>query len=294
LQKASADRLIVGTAAVEQIRLATLAKTDEWNQVVSLISAGASPERIAAATASAAEYELERIYEDDGLTHAFYLLTRILQVAAQPGFPEPSSELSVGDSYKPAKRAEFPKRLAELGLAVPGEPTLIEIVAGFVRATDLERLSIWTRERSIVGELAEHAAAETLTLLVGHDLPGLFWPPAPDVRQTLAMFGQPDRFGLVVHDFFSRLTSRLLSYFLSCELSQHVGPDRRFATIKEHTDFNAALDQHCRDMSSNIREISRDWYSRHWGVDRQGAGRFAKVAFDHIRAQLRFRRDANG
>lgn len=72
---------------MEQIRLATLAKTDEWNQVVNLISAGANPERIAAATANAAEDELERIYEDYGLTHAFYLLTRILQVAvAEPGF----------------------------------------------------------------------------------------------------------------------------------------------------------------------------------------------------------------
>jgi hypothetical protein len=280
---------------VEQIRLVTLAKTDEWNQVVSLISAGANPERIAAATARAAEYELERIYEDYGLTHAFYLLTRILQVAvAEPSFSEPSSELRVGDPYKPAKRLEFPKRLAQLGLAVPDEPTLIEIVAGFIRATDLERLSTWTRERSIIGELAQHAAAETLTLLVGHDLPVLFRPSAPGVQQTLARFGDPERFGLVAHDFFSRLTGGLLSYFLSCELSQHVGPNRRFATIKEHADFNAALDQHCRDVSSNIRELSRDWYSRQWAVGPEGAGRFAKAAFNHIRAELRVRRDANG
>ena len=146
--------------------------------------------------------------------------------------------------------------MAAPGLAVPDEPTLIEIVAGFIRATDVERLSTWTRERGIVGELAQHAAAQTLTLLVGHDLPVLFWPSVADVQQTLAMFGEPELFGLVAHDFFSRLTSRLLSYFLSCELSQHVGPNRRFATIKEHADFNAALDQHCRDVSSNIREIA--------------------------------------
>jgi hypothetical protein len=137
---------------VEHVRLSTLPKTDEWNQVVSLISSGANIERIAAATATAAEPELARIYEDEGLTHSFYLLTRILQVAvARQDFPERLPELGLGYPFKPAaEQPEFPRLLSELGLSVPNQPTFLEIVAAFIRATDLKRLSIWKRERRVI------------------------------------------------------------------------------------------------------------------------------------------------
>jgi hypothetical protein len=83
-----------------------------------------------------------------------------------------------------------------------------------------------------------------------------------DVQQTLARLGTSDRFSIVARDFFSRLTSRCLGYFLSRELSKHVGPDKRFATIKEHSEFNAALDLHCREASRIIKEFSGGWYGK--------------------------------
>ena len=61
------------------IRLGTLPKTHKWNQVVNLISGGADVERIAAASADAAEHGLERASQDEGLAHAFWLLTQIPQ-----------------------------------------------------------------------------------------------------------------------------------------------------------------------------------------------------------------------
>jgi hypothetical protein len=258
------------------IRLGTLPKTQKWNQVVSLITGGADVERIAAASADAAEHGLERASQDEGLAHAFWLLTQVPQAARQSNFLE---------------------RLWELGLNVPSSrPTLLEIVAAFTSAVDRhvrERGS----KRSDLGEMAQHAASETLASLAGRELPSLFGPTAKDVQQALAKLGRSDAFSIVARDFFSRLTSRSLGYFLSRELSKHVGPNKRFAAIGDHSDFNAALDLHCREASRIIKEFSGGWYGRTLQQERQitkdEARKFAHVAFKKLRAELRKRREAN-
>ena len=257
------------------IRLGTLPKTLKWNQVVSLIASGGDVERIAAASADAAEHGLERAAQDEGLAHAFWLLTQIPQAARQSNFSE---------------------RLWELGFTgLSSKPTLLEIVAAFTRAVDGH-----VRERgrrTDLGEMAQHAAAETLASLAGRELPSLFGPTPTDVQQAFAKLGTSDRFNLVARDFFSRLTSRSLGYFLSRELSKHVGPNRRFAAIADHSDFNAALDLHCREASRIIKEFSGGWYGKtlqqEKQISRNEARKFAHVAFKKLRAELRKRRDAN-
>jgi hypothetical protein len=256
------------------IRLGTLPKTQKWNQVVNLIAGGADVERIAAASADAAEQGLERASHDEGLAHAFWLLTQIPQAARQSNFSE---------------------RLWELGLTVSSEPTLLEIVAAFTRAIDGHVRD--SGKRGDLGEMAQHAASETLASLAGRELPSLFGPTASDVQQALAKLGTSDRFSIVARDFFSRLTSRSLGYFLSRELSKHVGPNKRFAAINEHSDFNVALDLHCREASRIIKEFSGGWYGK--TLHEEGkitpleARKFAHVAFKKLRAELRKRRDAD-
>jgi hypothetical protein len=121
----------------------------KWQEVVGLIAEGADVEHIAAASADAAEHGIERASDDPGLAHAFWLLTQIPQAARQ---------------------ANFADRLWELGLSVPSnKPTLLEIVAAFTRAVDHHVLE--TGRRSDLGEMAQHAAAETLTYLTGRELP---------------------------------------------------------------------------------------------------------------------------
>ena len=65
------------------VRLGTLPKTLKWQQVVGLITEGADVARIAAASADAAEYGLERASADQAFAHAFWLLTQIPQAARQ-------------------------------------------------------------------------------------------------------------------------------------------------------------------------------------------------------------------
>ena len=96
-------------------RLGTLPKTQKWEHVVGLIAEGADVGRIAAASADAAEHGLEQASQDQGLAHAFWLLTQIPQAARQTNFAD---------------------RLWQLGLNVSSRPTLLEIVAAFTSAVD--------------------------------------------------------------------------------------------------------------------------------------------------------------
>jgi hypothetical protein len=256
------------------IRLGTLPKTQKWNQVVNLIAGGADVERIAAASADAAEHGLELASQDEGFAHAFWLLTQIPQAARQSNFAE---------------------RLSELGLSVSSRPTLLEIVAAFTSAVD--RHVRESGKRSDLGEMAQHAASETLASLAGRELPSLFGPTATDVQQALAKLGTSGRFSIVARDFFSRLANRSLGYFLSRELSKHVGPNKRFAAVTDRSDFNAALDLHCREASRIIKEFSGGWYGKSLQQERQisrdEARSFAHVAFKKLRAELRKRRGAD-
>jgi hypothetical protein len=256
------------------IRLGSLPKTQKWQQVVGLIASGANVDQIAAASADAAEHVLERASQDAGLAHAFWLLTQIPQAARQ---------------------SDFAERLAELGLNVSGRPTLLEVVAAFTSAVDHHVRE--SGKRSDLGEMAQHAASETLASLAGRELPSLFGPTATDVQQALAKLGTSDRFSIVARDFFSRLTNRCLGYFLSRELSKHVGPDKRFAAVSNHSDFNAALDLHCREASRIIKEFSGGWYGKSLQQERQitreEASKFAHIAFKKLRAELRKRRGAD-
>ncbi len=256
------------------IRLGALPKTRKWTHVVRLIAGGADVERVAAASADAAENALERASNDEGLAESFWLLTQIPQAA---------------------RHSNFSERLWELGLTVSSDPTLLEIVTAFTRAVDGHLKD--KGKRSDLGEMAQHAASETLASLAGRELPSLFGPTGTDVQLAVAKLGTSDRFSLVARDFFSRLTSRSLGYYLSRELSKHVGPNKRFASVGDHSDFNEALDLHCREASRIIKEFSGGWYGKtlqqEKRLTRDEARKFAHVAFKKLRAELRKRRDAD-
>ncbi len=117
------------------------------------------------------------------------------------------------------------------------------------------------------------------------------------MRQAFAKLSTSDRFSVVARDFFSRLTSRSLGYFLGRELSKHVGPNKRFGAMANHSDFNTALNLHCREASRIIKEFSGGWYGKSLQQQNQispdDARRFAHVAFKKLRAELRRRRDSD-
>jgi hypothetical protein len=248
------------------IRLGRLPRTVKWNQVVSLIDSGASTADIALVALDASRKGLQTASKDPTLVYSIWLLTQIPLAAKGQGFSE---------------------ELRQRGLEVSEQPTLMEVVGAFTDAVD----AYTSRQgaRSDLGEMAQLAAVESLTKLVGEKTRSLFGATAADVQRAARSFSTTKEFGTLGRDFFSRFLGRYLSYFLSRELSNHVGRGQRFANIQEHSAFNQALDIHCRQAARIVEEFAGGWFSKtHYegGIDLKKAGDFAFVALKKIRSEL--------
>lgn len=253
--------------------LGTLPRSRKWREVIDLISAGAHVEDIAAATSKAAENQMADASNDPAVQHAFWLLTQIPIAARQ---------------------SNFAAELRQLGLEVGNHPSLVEVVTAMTEAID--RHVARAGGRTDLGEMAQLAATESLSAVAGRGLPDLFGTTPERAQAALVGLGTVAQFAVLARDFFARLARRQLNYFLSRELSQHVGVTSRFHTIRDHRDFERAIDLHCREASRIVKEFSGEWFSKNTyegGINETKAGRFAYVAFKKLREELLRRRDAH-
>jgi hypothetical protein len=255
------------------VRLGVLPKSRKWRQVVKELRLGSEIDVVAASAADAAETALRTASNDPAFLHAFWLLTQVPLAARGPGFAQD---------------------LRRLGIAVPDEPGLMDLAAGISSAIDHH-----SRERggrTDLGEMAQLAAVESLTALVGSSLPSLFVPNAGEVQRSVGRFAGGDRFSTLAREFFSRLTQRSLDYYLSRELNNHVGASERFRDDRARSQFDDALSRHCREASRIIEAFAGGWYGKNVyqgdGLTPDAVRKFAPVAFKKIRAELRKRRDA--
>ena len=149
--------------------------------------------------------------------------------------------------------------------------------------------------RTDLGEMAQMAAVESLVAVVGPTLPSLFGPSPSDVQRVVGRLASGDRFSALARAFFSRLTQRVLNYYLSRELSNHIGGDRRFSDDGARSQFDAALGRHCWEAARIIEDIAGGWYGKAVyqtkGLTPRAVGRFAPVVFKKLRAELGKRRD---
>jgi hypothetical protein len=255
------------------VRLGVLPKTRKWRQVVAELRYGAPVDAVAAAAADAAETALHGASHDPAFQHAFWLLTQLPLAARGPGFEG---------------------ALRRLGLEVPDRPGLMDLVAAISGAVD--RHARDRGGRSDLGEMAQMAAVESLTGVVGPMLPSLFGPSAEEVQRAIGRLAGGERFGALAREFFARLTQRSLAYFLSRELANHVGSGERFREDAARARFDDALDLHCRETARIVEAFAGGWYGKNVyqgdGLTPDAVSRFAAVAFKKIRAELRKRRDA--
>ena len=124
--------------------------------------------------------------------------------------------------------------------------------------------------RTDLGEMAQMAAVESLVAVVGPTLPSLFGPSPSDVQRAIGRLASGDRFSALARAFFSRLTQRTLDYYLSRELSNHIGGDRRFSDDGARSQFDAALERHCWEAARIIEDICRR-VVRQGGLSDQGS-----------------------
>jgi hypothetical protein len=140
--------------------------------------------------------------------------------------------------------------------------------------------------------MAHLAATEALAAALVSDSPGVFSATEEDVRNSLAKCAAPDRFAKLARNFFARLTTRNLEYFVSREFPQHVGPGRGFESVSDYAEFRQALAQHCYESALVVERFSRDWYVKsNWqgGVTQAKVTTFVHDALRKLRAELRQR-----
>ena len=254
------------------VRLGILPRSRKWRQVVEELRLGAEIDAVAASAADAAEAALRAASNDPAFLHAFWLLTQVPLAARGPTFTQD---------------------LQRLGVRVPDRPSLMDLAAGISAAVDR-----YAREQgghTDLGEMAQMAAVESLAALVGPSLPSLFAPESGEVQRSVGRFAGGDRFSTLAREFFARLTQRSLDYYLSRELSNHIGAGERFRDDRARSRFDDALNRHCREASRIIEAFAGGWYGKNVyqgdGLTPDSIRRFAPVAFKKIRAELRKRRD---
>jgi hypothetical protein len=190
-----------------------------------------------------------------------------------------------------ARERNFASQLRKLGLDVPPNPLLADVVCGLMQAVD--RHVGDGAVRTDFGEIAELSAAESLYAIGGREVHELFGASAESTKAAMSGFATVKQFAVLARDFFARLTRRHLGYYLSRELSNHVGASCRFPSVREHRSFEQALDLHCREATRIIEEYSGEWLSKHnfeGGIDLGKAGRFVSYASKKIRDELLHRR----
>ena len=119
------------------VRIGSLPQTKRWQEVVGIIADSSSGvAALAAATMRAAEKGLDIAATDEGLRHSIWLLAQITLAARED---------------------DFAAALNRIGLRVPGEPSVFDIVGGFSESVD--RVLHASRGRTDIGEMAQMAAA---------------------------------------------------------------------------------------------------------------------------------------
>ena len=253
--------------------LGVLPKSRKWLQVVAELRLGASAAKIAALSAEAAESSLQATTNDPAFVHAFWLLTQIPLAA---------------------RGATFAEDLDRLGIKIGANPSLMSLAAAISDAVD--RYVRQQGGRTDLGEMAQMAAVESLMATVAPTLPSLFGPTPVEVQRAIGRFAGGNRFSTLAREFFERLTRRTLDYYLSRELSNHIGAGERFSDDAARAQFDRALDRHCREASRIVEEFAGGWYGKNVylgdGLTPDAVRRFAPVAFKKIRTELRKRRDA--
>jgi hypothetical protein len=238
------------------VHLGELPRTRQWRQVVALIAAGAGVSQVAQATMEAAQRGLAGSGSDRGLVDVLRLLIH-LPLAARTG--------------------DYLENLADLGLTFEGAPTLIELNAAVAELLDKV---VATNGRSDLNEMAQMAAVETIAATLGPRVQSVLVTAPEVVRHELGRLSTVAEFGKFMRGYYARFAERYLGYFLSRELTHHVGEGRRFATLAQLGEYTKGLSLHCYEAAKIVESFCGEWVSKtKW--QQGGISRRQTVFFAH-------------
>ena len=255
-------------------RLGELPRTRSWQKVVALLKQTDDARKIADETSRAAYKGLDAAKKNAGVVETIYTLMKVVWAAR-------------GDDFK--------KELSGMGVSLPKDASLMDVVGSVNEALDKKLRSFG--HRSDVAEMARLSAIDALTNMCKSETGSLFGVSFQDTQETLKKYATADKFAVVGQNFFGKFTYRFLDYHLSRELPNHIGPDKRFTDIKGCESFKEALALHCNQAAGVVKDFAGCWPSAtEWkaGITLENVRKkFVPVAFKKLRSELRKRSDVN-
>jgi hypothetical protein len=253
------------------VLLGALPATKKWRQVVALLDTDElRVDEIARTVGRACDRSLAQAVNDPAFVEALWMLLEIPLAA---------------------KELDFRAALADVGISVPIEPTLADILAGFVDAVERAR-SRSGRAVTDFSLIARNAALQALESVTIDRSPSLWNATTEDQRTTIATFASTERFGELAQRFFTNLLQGHLRYFLDREVPLHVGRSSSFRSIADTSHFEQVIRQHCVETTVIMRAFAKEWLGKnrfHLGrrdLTRQDAAGFAAYAFTKVRNEL--------
>ncbi len=254
--------------------LGELPRTKNWLEIIRLLRTTTDPAKIASKTSQAAQCGLNLAKEDGGIADVTYMLMKLVWSA---------------------RSDDFRQEVGSLGMSLPQEASLLDVVGAFDETVDARLRK--AGHRSDLAEMARFAAVDTLASLCHQETGNLFGVNTEQTQEALSRYATPDRFGTVGRDFFGKFLYRFLDYHLSRELPNHIGPDRRFKTIDECAQFKDALSRHCWETVLIAKDFSGCWPSAtefREGISTENVRtKFLPVALKKMQSELKQREGGN-
>jgi len=203
--------------------------------------------------------------KDGGLAYVFYVLTQIA--------------LS-------ARRSEPREALANLGIALPSDPTTLDLTIAVHHLLDKHFGA--AGQKSDVAEMAQLAMGETLANYLRSRPTDLFASSEAQLFRDLSQLGTQRTFGDVARFFFSNFMSRMLGFYLS-KLVMPGGEQRLVHGADDLTKFNAELRQHTFQRAAIIHQLAERWFSKtefERGIDPGNTRRFVAYACKKLEAEF--------
>lgn len=258
------------------VHMPPLPQTRKWRHIIDLVASGASAAVLAVKTIAASERGLRRAADDHGVIESYWLLVRLPLAARTP---------------------DFASALQDCGVNVATNPGLIDLAVAFSAAVDGRMAN--NRGRTDLGEMAQTAAVEAITAVVGPRAQSLFGSGPDEVRGAFAALATPAQFGALARQFFSRFAFKCLDYFLSKAVPGETGEGKRFRTVAEQAKFTEALRTHCHEASEIAQRFGGEWFDLHrfqaaGDVTREETQRFFGHAMTKLTDEFRKREVSDG
>ena len=251
-----------------------LPATRNWQKVIALLKETENPAKIADTTSQAAQGGLELAKKDRGVAHVIFRFMETVWCS---------------------RSENFRQRLTDIGMRLPAEASLLDVVGAFDDA--LDRSLRRAGHRTDLAEMARFSAVDALTDICRSETGSLFGVSIEDTQSALKRYATPERFGVIGQNFFGRFLYRFLDYHLSRELPNHIGPGRQFDTVRDCEEFKSALALHCHQTTRIVKEFAGCWPSAtefREGITAENVRtKFVPVAFKKVRSELKRRSGAN-